>query len=148
MQTRKRDKMGLFKRNKVEEPKNPLGYALYKYDKIINRDLKKIIKLITLEKKLDFKRTNIILKDVFCKLDAILDSISKDSLKIDYMSDKTRDYLISMIQDLKNFFEKAKANNYEPEKVKTGVEISGLTAAINKREEIKKKMKDIESDYL
>jgi len=140
--------MRLFKRNKVEEPKNPLGYALYKYDKIINRDLKKIIKIITLEKKLDFKRTNIILEDVFYKLDAILDSISKDNLKIDYMSDKTRDSLIGMIQNLKNFFEKAKANNYEPEKVKRGMEIAGLTAVLNKREEIKKKMKDIESDYL
>jgi hypothetical protein len=140
--------MGLFKRNKVEEPKNPLGYALYKYDKIINRDLKKIIKTITLKKKLDFKRANIILEDVFYKLDAILDSISKDNLKIDYMSDKTRDYLISMIQDLKNFFEKAKANNYEPEKVKIGMKISGLTVILNRREEIKKKMKDIGSDYL
>ncbi len=140
--------MGLFKRNKVEEPKNPLGYALYKYDKIINRDLKKIIKIVTLKKKLDFKRTNIILEDVFYKLDAILDSISKDNLKIDYMSDKTRDYLISMIQDLKNFFEKAKANNYEPEKIKIGMKISGLTVILNRREEIKKKMKDIGSDYL
>jgi len=140
--------MRLFKRNKIERPKNPLGYALYKYDKIINRDLKKIIKRITLEKKLDFKRVNIILEDVFFKLDAILDSISKDNLKIDYRSDKTRDSLISMIQDLKNFFEKAKANNYEPEKVKIGMEIAGLTAVLNKREEIKKKMKDIESDYL
>jgi len=140
--------MGLFKRNKVEEPKNPLGYALYKYDKIINRDLKKIIKIVTLKKKLDFKRTNIILEDVFYKLDAILDSISKDNLKIDYMSDKTRDYLISMMQDLKNFFEKAKANNYEPEKIKIGMKISGLTVILNRREEIKKKMKDIGSDYL
>jgi len=97
---------------------------------------------------LDFKRTNIILEDVFYKLDAILDSISKDNLKIDYMSDKTRDSLIGMIQNLKNFFETAKANNYEPEKVKRGMEIAGLTAVLNKREEIKKKMKDIESDYL
>ena len=140
--------MGLFKRKKIEEPKNPLGYALYKYDKIINRDLKRVIKTITLEKKLDFRRTNIILEDVFCKLDAILDSISKDNLKIDYRSDKTRDSLISMIQDLKNFFEKARANNYEPEKVKIGMKITGLTTVLNKREEIKKKMKDIESDYL
>jgi len=140
--------MRLFKRSKIERPKNPLGYALYKYDKIINRDLKKIIKRITLEKKLDFKRTNIILEDVFYKLDAILDSISKDNLKIDYRSDKTRDSLISMIQDLKIFFEKAKANNYESEKVKIGMKNAGLAAVLNKREEIKKMMKDIESDYL
>jgi len=140
--------MRLFKRKKIERPKNPLGYALYKYDNIINRDLKKIIKSLTLKKKLNFKKVNTVLEDVFYKLNIILDEISKDNLKIDYRSDKIRNFMIDMIQSLKDYFNRAKTYNFEPEKIENGETIISLDLILNKREKIKKKMKDIESDYI
>jgi len=140
--------MRLFKRKKIERPKNPLGYALYKYDNIINRDLKKIIKSLTLKKKLNFKKVNTVLEDVFYKLNIILDEISKDNLKIDYRSDKIRNFMIDMIQSLKDYFNRAKTYNFEPEKIENYETIISLDLILNKREKIKKKMKDIESDYI
>ena len=140
--------MRLFKRKKIERPKNTLGYALYKYDNIINRDLKKIIKSLTLKKKLNFKKVNTVLEDVFYKLNIILDEISKDNLKIDYRSDKIRNFMIDMIQSLKDYFNRAKTYNFEPEKIENGETIISLDLILNKREKIKKKMKDIESDYI
>lgn len=140
--------MVFFKRKGVERPKNPLGYALYKYDNIINRDLKKIISRIDLKKRIDFKKANIILENAFYKLDLILEDISKDNLKVDYRSDKTRDLIIDMIKKLKDFFNKAKEYNYRLEKIESIEKSTSLNDILNIREEIKKKMKDIESDYL
>ncbi len=140
--------MRLFKRKKIERPKSPLGYALYKYDNIINRDLEKIIKSLTLKKKLNFKKVNAVLEDVFYKLNIILDEISKDNLKIDYRSDKIRDFMIDMVQSLKDYLNRAKNYNFEPEKIENDKTIISLDVILNKREEIKKKLKDIESDYI
>ena len=140
--------MGLFRRKKIERPKNPLGYALYKYDNIINRDLKKIIKSLTLKKKVNFKKVNAVLEKVFCRLNIILDEISKDNLKIDYRSDKIRNFMIDMIKSLKDYFNRAKTYNFEPKKIENDEKIISLGSILNKREEIKKKMKDIESDYI
>ena len=41
----------IFKRKKVERPKNRLGLALFKYDSIWNSDLQEIIAKHTSEKK-------------------------------------------------------------------------------------------------
>ena len=140
--------MGLFKRKKMERPKSQLGYALYKYDNIVNKDLKKIIGNLTLKKKMNFKKVNIVLEDIFNRLNTILDEISKENLKVDYRSDKIRSSMIDMIQGLKNYFNKAKTYNFEPEKMENNRLYISLEKILSMREEIKKKMKDIESDYI
>lgn len=138
----------VFGRKKIERPKNPLGYALYKYDSIINTDLKGIIARIRSKKRVNVKKADIILENAFYKLDLILDDISKDNLKVDYRSDKARDSIIEMINKLKGFFEEARKLNYEPEKLRSAEGKENLELVFSRREEIRKRMKDIESDYL
>lgn len=140
--------MALFRRKKVEIPKNPLGYALYQYDNIIRKDLKKIIAGILAKKKLDTGNINIILEDAFSKFDTILDDLSKENLKIDYRSDKIRYIIVDMINKLKSFFSKVKTHDFNPLKIEKGEKSPGLEEIMEIREVIKVKMKDIESDYL
>lgn len=139
--------MALFRRKKVGRPKNPLGYALYQYDNIIRKDLKKIIAGILVKKKLNTRNTSIILEDAFSKFDTILDDLSKENLKIDYRSDKIRYMIVDMINKLKSFFNKAKTHDFNPLKIEKDEKSPGLEEIMEMREVIKVKMKDIESDY-
>jgi len=139
--------MALFRRKKVGRPKNPLGYALYQYDNIIRKDLKKIIAGILAKKKLDARKTSIILEDAFSKFDTILDDLSKENLKIDYRSDKIRYTIVDMINKLESFFSKAKTHDFNPLKIEKDKKSPGLEEIMEIREVIKVKMKDIESDY-
>jgi len=140
--------MALFRRKKkVGRPKNPLGYALYQYDNIIRKDLKKIIAGILAKKKLDTRKINIILEDTFSKFDTILDDLVKENLKIDYRSDKIRYMIVDMINKLKSFFNKAKTHDFNPLKIEKDEKSPGLEEIMEIREVIKVKMKDIESDY-
>lgn len=140
--------MGIFRRKKIERPKNPLGYALYKFDNIKKRDLKKVTDRILSKERVNSKKANAILEDAFLEFNYILEDISKNNLKVDYRSDKIRDLIIDMIEKLKIFFEKAKRYDYEPERIESFKKDIKLEDILNIREEIKKKMKDIESDYL
>jgi len=140
--------MALFGRKKVGRPKDPLGYALYRYDNIIKKDLKKVIGSILAKKELNSRKTGVILKDVSCKFDAILDDLSKENLKVDYRSDKIRYMIIDMVNELKSFFNKAKAYDFNPLRIENDKKSSGIGEVIEIRKVIKRKMKDIESDYL
>ncbi|MBA7508396.1 hypothetical protein ES705_00326 [subsurface metagenome] len=139
--------MALFRRKKVGRPKNPLGYALYQYDNIIRKDLKKIIAGILAKKKLDARKTSITLEDAFSKFDTILDDLSKENLKIDYRSDKIRYMIVDMINKLESFFNKAKTHDFNPLKIEKDEKSPGLEEIMEIREVIKVRMKDIESDY-
>jgi hypothetical protein len=139
--------MALFRRKKVGRPKNPLGYVLYQYDNIIRKDLKKIIAEILAKKKLDARKTSIILEDAFSKFGTILGDLSKENLKIDYRSDKIRYMIVDMINKLESFFNKAKTHDFNPLKIEKDEKSPGLEEIMEIREVIKVKMKDIESDY-
>jgi hypothetical protein len=138
----------IFKRKKVEKPKSQLGYALYRYDNIFNIDLKYIIKNIKLKKKLNNRKADILLKNAYYKLDDILEDISRENFKTDYRSDKIRDLLIDLIKKLKDFFEKSKSYDFIAEKIDNDIEIIGLNTITEVRQLLKKKMKEIESDYI
>jgi len=140
--------MPLFRRKKVGRPKNPLGYALYEYDNIVSKDLKRIISNMLAKREMNPGKVSIVLEGVFSKFDRILDDISKENLKIDYRSDKTRYIIISMINKLRSFFEKAKTYNFSPLKMEEDKNNYKLSEIIDIREDLKNKMKDIESDYL
>jgi hypothetical protein len=138
--------MALFKRKKITKPKSPLGAALYEYDNIFKKELKSRADVLKAGKTLSPRRAGALMERTFYRLDFILEDISKKNLKIDYRSDKIRYMIIDMIENLKSFFEKAKAQDFDPGKMdKTA--LGKLSVSINTREEIKKKMKDIESDY-
>jgi hypothetical protein len=138
----------IFKRKKAEKPKSQLGYALYKYDNIFNIDLKYIIKNIKLKKNINNRKADILLKNAYYKLDDILEDISRENFKTDYRSDKIRDLLIDLIKKLKDFFEKSKSYDFIAEKIDIDIEIIGLNSINEIRQLLKKKMKEIESDYI
>jgi hypothetical protein len=140
--------MALFRKKKVGKPRNPLGRALYAYDFIIKKDLRRIIKGIKAKKRLNPRKTNIILEDVFGKFEVITHDISKENLKVDYRSDKIRYIIIDMINRLKALFERAGKDDFDQlrlERYKTVPELDDIEST---RENLKKKMKEIESDYL
>ena len=64
------------------------------------------------------------------------------------MSDKARYIIIDLIQGLKTFFEKAREFGFNGERLEFDKNVKGPEEIAQKREDLKKKMKDIESDYL
>ncbi|MCG9478820.1 MAG: hypothetical protein K9H14_01255 [Actinomycetia bacterium] len=136
--------MGLFGKKKIERPKNPLGVALYDYDRLIKTRFKKIIAYIKAEKPLKTEKVEKVLDRSIPKMEDILEHISKENLKIDYRSDKIRYKIIDMVNDIIKFFKEAIEYKFDYEKVDTGM----LERVLEKREQIKKDMKEIESDYL
>jgi len=137
----------IFKRKKVERPKNRLGLALFKYDSIWNTDLHKIMESIRLKKSINSARADVIIDDVFYKLDAIAEDISRENFKTDYRSDKTRDTILEVFGDLKALLTLLRSNSFDftnPVLDTSGIKLSLIVEA---RQSLKKKMKDIESDY-
>lgn len=138
--------MALFKRKKITRPKSPLGTALFEYDSIFEKELKGAALALKAGKALNARRSGALLERTFYRLDFILEDLSKENLKIDYRSDKIRYMIVDMIENLKKFFENARAHDFNPEKMKDN-SFGGFSMSMDIREEIKKKMKDIESDY-
>ena len=140
--------MALFRRKKIERPKSPLGHALYDYDNIIEKDLKKILDTVGSSKKLDAEKVSIIFGDVAYKFDSLLDNLSKENLKIDYRSDKIRYLIIDMISKLKAFLNSAKTDGYDPLKEDKDQGTVAVDKAKEIREIVRTKMRDIDSDYI
>jgi len=135
-------------RKKIQRPKNPLGYALYRYDKILDIDLRKIIDAIKLNKKVNAKRANPVVQKAVYSLDGIADDISKDNFKTDYRSDKTRDVIIDLFLKLKRILQNAEELSYVADKLEGSNFLDNLNETAKLRESLKLKMKDIESDYI
>jgi len=134
-------------RKKIERPKNYLGNILYRFDNIYNKDLKNIIKDISSKRKLNLKKADFILKDVFNNLDKILEDISRENFKTDYRGDKIRDIIVEMINKLKKYFIIMKEYDYNAKGFEIRKEASFLAFVTETRNLLKKKMKEIESDY-
>ncbi|MGM0364965.1 MAG: hypothetical protein ACQEP5_00340 [Actinomycetota bacterium] len=139
--------MGLFRRKKVEKPKNPLGIAVYKFDNILKGKLGKIVKAMQAGKTLNPSRTKAVLDEYFYKLDYILEDISKENLKIDYRSDKVRYKVIGMVRELKNYLQAAAELEFDYKKIERK-QIGSPDSILLKREKLKKDLKDIQSDYV
>ena len=135
-------------RKKIERPKNYLGNILYRFDNIYNKDLKSIIKDISSKKRLNLKKADFILNDAFKNLDRILEDISRENFKTDYRGDKTRDIIIDMINKLKKYFMIIKEYDYDANSFEIREEANFLDFVGQTRNLLKKKMKEIESDYL
>ena len=135
-------------RKKIERPKNYLGNMLYRFDNIYNKDLKSIIKDISSKKRLNLKKADFILNDAFKNLDSILEDISRENFKTDYRGDKIRDVIIEMINKLKKYFMIIKEYDYDANSFEIREEANFLDFVGQTRNLLKKKMKEIESDYL
>ena len=137
----------MFGKKKVEKPKDPLGIVLFEYDKMLNSELKDIIKAITLNKKLNPSRTGRIFNKISLKLESFINNISKDKFKTDYRSDKARDLIIDMFNTIIGSFEKIKTENFDLQSPALEHIYSKFEYAFSQREIIKKKLKDVECDY-
>ncbi|MEA2016785.1 MAG: hypothetical protein U9O59_08850, partial [Actinomycetota bacterium] len=104
--------MGLFRRKKIKRPKSTLGMALYQYDNILERDLKKILNRMAAGKNLNGARTGVVIERAMEKFDGISGELSKDKLKVDYRSDKIRYRIIEMIDKLRDVLKEAKDNSF------------------------------------
>ena len=135
-------------RKKIERPKNYLGNILYRFDNIYNKDLKSIIKDISSKKRLNLKKADFILNDAFKNLDNILEDISRENFKTDYRGDKIRDVIVEMINKLKKYFMIIKEYDYDAKSFEIREEAIFLNFVAETRNLLKKKMKEIESDYL
>ncbi|MDD5622330.1 MAG: hypothetical protein PHQ09_04095 [Actinomycetota bacterium] len=140
--------MALFRKKKIERPKSPLGSALYDYDLMIATDLKKVLDGVNSNKKLDARKVSSIFKYVDHKFTGMLNGLSKENLKVDYRSDKIRYLMIDMIGKLKAFLNTAKTEGYDPLKEDKDQGSLAVDKAKEIREIIRRKMKDIESDYI
>ena len=140
--------MALFRKKTIIRPKSPLGLALLRYDDIIKKDMKGIIKAASSKKALNPKRGKAVFDGSSYKLDNIIEDISKENLKVDYRSDKIRYLLIDMINMLKTFFVKAIEYDFDSDRIEGSKYSASLAKVSSMREDIKKRMKDIESDYI
>ncbi|MDD3818347.1 MAG: hypothetical protein PHG41_00690 [Actinomycetota bacterium] len=140
--------MALFKKKRAETPKNPLGSVLYRYDIILNRDLKKILDCIEAKKKFNIKKASNTIDNINIEFDEMLADLSKENLKIDYRSDKIRYEIIDMIKKIKDILKEAHINNFNPSEIDKDDYILQIRELKEIRSNIKNKMKDIESDYL
>jgi len=137
----------MFGKRKVEKPKNPLGIVLYEYDKILNTELKDVIKSVKQYKKLNPARTGRVFDSISSRLDSFIEDITKDKLKVDYRSDKARDLIIDMFKTINGSFEKIRTENFDLESPALSNIYSEFEYALSQREIIRKKLKDIECDY-
>jgi hypothetical protein len=135
-------------RKKTERPKNYLGNILYRFDNIYNKDLKNIFKDISSKRKMNPKKADFILNGAFKNLDSILEDISRENFKTDYRGDKIRDVIIEMINKLKKYFMIIKEYDYDAKSFEIREESGFLDIVSQTRTLLKKKMKEIESDYL
>jgi len=139
--------MPLFRRKKIVRPKNPLGMALYQYDKIVGKELSGLLKTLSAGKSVSPGRAGAILESSVYKLDYILEDLSRENLKIDYQSDKARYMIVDLINGLKKYFERAREKGFDGEFLINDNTIKNPEEIKTLREALKKKMKDIESDY-
>ncbi|MDD3776318.1 MAG: hypothetical protein PHN32_01730 [Actinomycetota bacterium] len=135
--------MGWFRKKRVERPKNPLGAALYDYDHTWGA-IKKITANVQAGKPVKVDRVKKLLIQNKAKLNQILKDISKENLKVDYRSDKIRYKISDMVIQLIDFLDMGQKHNFDDQ----FVDASRLDNLMDRRESLKKDMKDIESDYL
>ena len=93
-------------------------------------------------------KADFILNDAFKNLDRILEDLSRENFKTDYRGDKIRDIITEMINKLKKYFKIIKEYDYDTKSFEIREESSFLDFVAETRNLLKKKMKEIESDYL
>ncbi len=135
------------KNKRAEIPKSVLGSALYRFDLIYNSKLKYITDALHANKSLHAKKTNILIQKAFADLDRILENISIDHFKTDYRSDKIRTEAISMIHTLKQALERLRAFDAEKMDTVKALALQEIHQVDAFRQQIRLKMKEIESDY-
>ncbi|MBN1299234.1 MAG: hypothetical protein JW997_06070 [Actinobacteria bacterium] len=138
----------VFGKKKTEKPKSQLGLALFNYDNIFKSSLEIILKAAQEKKKLNPKRTYKMLEAAFNELEIITENISKNNFKTDYRSDKIRDIIIGLVNLLKHNLNKSKSFDYDFSNPDAAPVLSEIEKIPKIREDIKKRMKDIESDYI
>ena len=137
----------MFGKRKAEKPKSPLGVVLYEYDLIMKTELKDILESVRQCRNINAARAGKVIDRAFSRFDLWTANVSKDSLKIDYRSDKARDLIIEMINNIKDLLEKIRCEKFDLQSQKLNGIYSEFESAFSIREAIRKKLKEIENDY-
>ena len=138
----------IFGRKKTEKPKTALGLALYEYDTIFAKELRHVTGIIKKNKIPSSRKISALISRSISKTGRIAEDISRTNLKTDYRSDKTRESIISMISDLRQFLEDLEKTGESPDTANAERFQEKIKSLEEERKLLKKKMKDIESDYL
>jgi hypothetical protein len=138
----------IFGRKKIEKPKTALGLALYEYDNIFAKELRHVTGIIKKNKIPPANKISELISRSISKTSRISEDISRTNFKTDYRSDKTRESIISMISDLRQFLEDLEKAGNNPETSNIERFNEKIKCLEEERKSLKKKMKDIESDYL
>ena len=138
----------LFRRKKTEKPKTTLGLALYEYDNLIGKQLKAIFNNIQKKKIPSGRKIPSIISSANDKAERLIEDISKNNFKTDYRSDKAREDIIKMISGLKNILGAIGYLNIKEEALKIDELADKIKGLAEDRILLKKKMKDLESDYI
>jgi len=138
----------IFGRKKTEKPKTALGLALYEYDTIFAKELRHVTGIIKKNKIPSSRKISALISRSISKTGRIAEDISRTNLKTDYRSDKTRESIISMISDLRQFLEDLEKTGESPDATSVENFQEKIKTLEEERKLLKKKMKDIESDYL
>jgi len=138
----------IFGRKKTEKPKTALGLALYEYDNIFAKELRQVTVTIKKNKIPSSRKISALISRSISKTGRIAEDISRANFKTDYRSDKTRESIISMISDLRQFLEDLEKTGDNPDATSVEIFQEKIKSLEEERKLLKKKMKDIESDYL
>jgi len=137
-----------FGRKKIEKPKSILGFALFRLDQILNIRLKGVIHAVRSKKRVKIRSAAALADNIAISLETIMEDISKENFKTDYRSDKIRDAIIIMINNLNSFLNNLKEGSFEIESNSSGMGILKIDEIFEIRESLRVKLKDIESDYI
>jgi len=138
----------IFGRKKTEKPKTALGLALYEYDNLFAMELKHVTGTIKKNKIPSARKISALIFRSINKAGRIVENISRTNFKTDYRSDKTRESIISMISYLRQFLEDLEKTGESPDTANVKRFQEKIKTLEEERKLLKKKMKDIESDYL
>ena len=138
----------IFGRKKTEKPKTALGLALYEYDNLFAMELRHVTGTIKKNKIPSARKISALIFRSINKAGRIVENISRTNFKTDYRSDKTRESIISMISDLRQFLEDLEKTGESPDTANAERFQEKIKTLEEERKLLKKKMKDIESDYL
>lgn len=127
-------------RKKTPRPKHTLGLAVYALDDILQS---KAVRLFISKKRIRPSSMDKILQSTLSDIESIERDISKNNYKAHYLEDKVRYLILDILANLKDVLKRSKASGYSD--IQTdAVETEKILVA---RKDLKKRLKDIESDY-
>ncbi len=138
--------MGFSIKEKIEKTKNPAGLAAYPNDHSIRGKPGPIIDALLAQKTLNPRWTAHMCPTSLCQIGPNLEELSKENLKADYRSEKTRHATMVMVLKRKRRLQAVKKTGFDYGQMQKD-RIGDLAKADSERDALKNDLKQIRSDY-